>query len=64
MKAPNDCVGRRKVLTMPQALRLLPKDLQVRTYGRQTFFLPRVPSNLVTPQAVIQYLSALSVCME
>ena len=64
MKAPNDCVGRRKVLTMSQVLRLLPKDLQVRTYGRQTCFLPRVPSNLVTSLAVIQYLSALSVCME
>jgi len=37
---------------------------QVRTQGRQTCFLPRAPSNLVMPLAVIQYSSALSMYMK
>jgi len=46
--------GRRKVPTMPQALFLLyskfaSERAQVQTWGRQTWFLPRAPSNLGTP---------------
>jgi len=36
----------------------------LRTWGRQTCFLPRAPSTLVTPVAVIQYSSALSMYMK
>jgi len=37
---------------------------QVRIWGRQTCFLPRAPSDLVTPLAVIQYSSAFSMYMK
>ena len=56
--------GRRTVLTMPQVLQcsiFTSERPQVRTWGgRQTCFLPRAPSNLVTPLAVIRYSSGLS----
>jgi len=45
--------GARKVPTMPQNVlqysTFASEKPQVRTWGRQTCFLPRVPSNLVTP---------------
>jgi len=37
---------------------------QVRAWGRQTCFLPRAPSDLVTPLAVSQYSSAFSMCLK
>jgi len=55
--------GRRKVLTMSQDLQysaFASEKPQVRTYGRQTCFLARAPSNFVTPLTVIQYSSGLS----
>jgi len=67
MRAPNDRGGRQKVLTMSQVLQcstFASERPQVRTWGRQTCFLPRAPSNLVMPLAVIQYSSALSMYME
>ena len=59
--------GLRKVLTRSQELQcstFASGSPQVRTQGRQTCFLPRAPSNLVMPLAVIQYSSALSMYME
>jgi len=55
--------GRRKVLTMSQILQcstFASEMPQVPTWGRQTCFVPRAPSNLVTTLTVIQYSSALS----
>jgi len=51
MGAPNDCEGRRKVPTKSQVLSstLASERSQVQTWGHQTCFLPRVPSNLVAP---------------
>jgi len=43
-KSPNSVTS-----TFFNTVHLLQKDL-IRTWGRQTFFLPRAPSNLVTPQ--------------
>jgi len=62
MMAPNDCGECRKVLTMSQELQcstFASERPHVRTWGRQTCFLPRTPSNLVTPLTVIQYSSVL-----
>jgi len=61
------CGGHRKVLTMSQVLQcstFASERPQVWTWGLQACFLPRVPSNLVTPQAAIQYSSALSTYIE
>jgi len=65
-RVPNYCGGARKVLTMPQVLQCSTfafERPQVRTRGRQTCFLPRAPSNFVTPLEVLQYCSACP-CMK
>jgi len=53
MATPNHCAGRRKVPTMPQVLsstaHICFRKISGQTWGRQTDFLPRAPSNLVTP---------------
>jgi len=58
---------RRKVLTMSQELQqstFASERPQVPIWGRQTCILPRAPSNLVTPPAVIQNSSALTMYMK
>ena len=55
--------GRRKVLTISQELQcsaFASESPQVRTWGRQTCFLPRAPSNLVASLTVIRYSYSLS----
>ena len=41
-----------------QYSKFAPEKYQVRTWGRQTCFLPRAPSNLVTPLHARDYVSA------
>jgi len=41
-----------------QYSKFAPEKSQVRTWGRQTCFLPRAPSNLVTPLHARDYVSA------
>ena len=52
-RAPNDCWERRKARTMSQYFlqrsKFASERPQVRTWGRQTSFLPRAPSKLVAP---------------
>ena len=52
-RAPIHCGGPKNnnnvVSTFFKTVHLLPKRLQVRTWGRQTCFFPQAPSNLVTP---------------
>jgi len=59
--------GRRKVLTMSQVLQcstFASERPRVRKWGHQTCFLPRAPSNIVTPLTLIQCSSALSKYMK
>ena len=68
MGAPNGCGGRRKVPTMSQVLPSTPyiclQRPQARTWGRQTCFLPRAPSNLVMPLVVAENLLKLGISLE
>jgi len=61
--AANDCGRRQKVLKMSKYLfqysTFASERPQVRTWGHQTFFLPRAPSNLVTPLVVAKTLIVL-----
>ena len=71
MMTPNYCGGGRKVLILSQEFQsstvqstFASERPQIRTYGRQTCFLPWAPSNFVSPLAVIQYSSALPMYMK
>ena len=50
--------------TFFNVIHLLPEDLRFVNGERQTCFLPRAQSNRVTPLAVTQYSSALSMYMK
>jgi len=57
-RAPNDCRGPEKSQECHkyslQYSTFASERLQVRTWWRQTCFLPRAPSNLVTPPLILQ----------